>query len=504
MPAAGVCPRCRRAYPRPARVCPVDGTMLVDEERLAASQQAPGSAASSHSGAGAGAGAGAAEVLGQYRLVRQLGEGGMARIYLAEHVKLGRICAIKRLHADHFEDRITVARFLAEARAVSDISHPNLVAVYDVVEEPNEIYIVMEYLDGVDVAAVLRDEGRFEPRRAAEIAAQACDGLAAVHARDIIHRDLKPENIFLARDPAGERVKLLDFGVARLTIDRPKELRTRSGLTVGTPTYMSPEQATASPLDARSDLYAIGVLLYEMIAGVPPFVGAGYGDVMLMHVNDPPPALSSRRADVPSWLEAVVMRCLEKEPEARYQTATELAAALRSSGTAQVTVPRRTPPPQPATKKRWPAAAALAGIGAVAVAVVVAAIAWPQPAPIVKPPIAEPIAAPATVPISATAPASEPRKLQVSTTPLGARVAVDGIERCRTPCAVELPDNAPSAQLDVSADGYAPERRLIDLAAPPPSLTLILRRAPVRKGGPPHAPPRTSPPNRNATVDPFH
>ena len=269
------------------------------------------------------------EKLGAYVLTRQLGEGGMARIYLARHEKLGRVVAIKRLHADHFDDPITVHRFLAEARAVGDLRHPNLVAVYDVVEEPGEIYLVMEYLKGRDVARAMREDGPFAPARAAVIAAQICDGLAAVHARQIVHRDLKPENVFLLAGEGDEAVKLLDFGVARLAESRPKELRTRSGLTVGTPTYMSPEQATASPVDGRSDLYAVGILLFEMITGKPPFVG-GYGDVMLQHVHDPPRRLAQARPDVPPWLDELVMRCLDKEPDRRHQSAAELAAALRA------------------------------------------------------------------------------------------------------------------------------------------------------------------------------
>src|SRR5438093_1117100 len=142
-PAPAVCPRCRRSYPRPARVCPIDGTPLANQERLAAieasAKKKPAPARPEKPPS--------EERLGPYRLLRLLGEGGMARIYLAEHAKIGRICAIKRLHRDHFDDKVTVARFLAEARSVSDITHPNLVAVYDVVEEPDEIYIVMEYLD---------------------------------------------------------------------------------------------------------------------------------------------------------------------------------------------------------------------------------------------------------------------------------------------------------------------------------------------------------------------
>jgi serine/threonine-protein kinase len=513
-PASGVCPRCKRTYPRPARVCAVDNTPLVDEERFAAAQSGPHSMSAKvplpPPTPPPSPSTGRTEKLGPYRLIKLLGEGGMARIYLAEHEKIGRICAIKRLHADHFEDRITVARFLAEARAVSDITHPNLVAVYDVVEEPNEIYIVMEYLDGHDVAQVLRDERRLTPPRAAEIAAQACDGLAAVHEKNIIHRDLKPENIFLMKDGSRERVKLLDFGVARLTIDRPKELQTRSGLTVGTPTYMSPEQATASEIDCRSDLYAIGVLLYEMLAGAPPFTGAGYGDVMLMHVNDPPTPISAHRSDVPPWLELVVMKCLEKEPEARFQTAMELATALRAGATAESVLP---PPnakrkakqgsPYPAIsrrKSRLPVGIAVGAAAAIALAAGIAIVAGSRH------PVADAVVVPSPPPPKA-APPPPAKKLSLSSVPPGASVALDGKARCATPCDVELPPGARTVALDLTAEGFEVEHRILEAASAPDGLRFTLRKAtPLKVAHPPSHGPKgpKKKTDRNATVDPFH
>lgn len=531
-PSTGICPRCRRRYARPARVCLVDGSPLVDEERLleqgkteAEAERVPAkgeapkperrsplppkpSAAPATSkppppprrepSPASVTPVRSFERLGPYRLLRLLGEGGMARIYLAEHEKISRICAIKRLHADHLEDRITVARFLAEARAVSDISHSNLVAVYDVVEEPNEIYIVMEYLDGVDVAQVLRDEQRLDPRRAARIAAEACDGLQPVHERKIIHRDLKPENIFLAKTPEGsERVKLLDFGVARLTIDRPKELRTRSGLTVGTPTYMSPEQATASEIDPRSDLYAIGVVLYEMISGRPPFVGAGYGDVMLMHVNDPPPRLATCAPHVPPWLEQVVMRCLEKEPEARFQTAAELAEALRAGPGVQAAPPMVRP--LLSRRRRLPRGARwiAAGAGALTVGLVASLVALivhhlggrveAQPPP---PSHVTPRPPPPMI-----VPPPPPTELKVEAQPAGAQVRLDGADACAAPCSIRLPPGRPSVQVTVAAAGFVEETRAVDAQAPPGELRFVLKR--VRR---PRGPIRR---DKNSTVDPF-
>jgi serine/threonine-protein kinase len=161
-----------------------------------------------------------------------------------------------------------------------------------------------------------------------------------VHARGIVHRDLKPDNLFLAREANGrERVKILDFGVARLAEGHARSLKTKSGQTVGTPNYMSPEQATASMLDHRSDLYMMGVVLFELVTGVVPFQGKGYGDVMLMHVHDPPPRLRDLRPEAPQWLDQVVQRCLEKDAQTRYSNARELALALRQEATAEITLP---------------------------------------------------------------------------------------------------------------------------------------------------------------------
>ena len=426
------------------------------------------------------------ELLGLYRLLRVIGEGGMARVYLAQHTKLGRICAIKRLHSSHFEDHITVGRFLAEARAVSGIRHPNLVGIYDVIEQPDEVCLVMEYLDGRDLGQILRDKGPLTPDRAALLCAQACDGLAAVHARGIVHRDIKPDNLFLAKEANGrERVKLLDFGVARLREDNAaRGFKTKTGQTVGTPQYMSPEQATASDLDARSDIYMMGVALFELVTGRPPFRGAGYGEVMLMHVNDAPPTPSSVRPGLPRWIEDVILRCLDKSVERRYQSARELALALRREVTAEVTLPVE----RMAISRGWSSRPWLLVLGGALGVAGLAGVAYlvlghphaethaqtiveqrPPPPPVMAPP---PVVVPPPV-----EPTPSTIKLHVIAVPAGSAVRVGGELRCLAPCDVELPAEA-TAPVEVlaSAPGFLDEKRLVDVASPPEELRLTLRR----------------------------
>lgn len=489
---AAQCPRCQRQYDPPVRVCAVDGAALVlttvdktIEDAVEGGEAVPEE-----------------ERLGGYRLIRMLGEGGMARVYLAEHEKLGRLCAIKRLRAAHFEDHVTVSRFIAEARAVSGIRHPNLVGIYDIIEEPTEICLIMEYLEGQDLGRILREQGPFYPPRAAALCAQACEGLEAVHARGIVHRDIKPDNLFLARELDGqERVKLLDFGVARLVEDRPRALRTQSGQTVGTPQYMSPEQATASPIDPRSDIYMMGVVLFELVTGRTPFVGKGYGEVMMMHVHNRPPRPSDLRPNVPAWLDDVILRCLEKDPAKRFQSARELAAELRREPTVRVTMPVE----QLVVRRGWSNRTLVLMLGgALVIGMAVAVwlvVRFTGARPAVNPtgPTGEPAvlhgkdaAREANLRADARPSAGteeeegtpEPARppvvrLRVVTQPPGAAVQVDGDLRCLGPCEVEL-QGGPERPVEVrvSAPGYATERRLIDIASPPPELRIPLLRPP--------------------------
>jgi hypothetical protein len=272
--------------------------------------------------------------LGAYRIVDELGEGGMGRVYLAEHVLLGRRAAIKVLlpHLTHVPD--IVQRFFNEARATTRVRHPGIVEIYDYgTTEQGLTYIVMELLEGMNLGDRMLQKRRLPLLTALVIARRIASALAAAHEVGIIHRDLKPDNVFLIRDPEGsdvDQVKILDFGIAKLVADGlSKASVTTSGIVMGTPLYMSPEQCRgAGECDARSDLYSVGCVLFELIAGRPPFIGQGGGEVIAAHLNTPPPSLRGIDPLVPAPVDLLVQRLLAKDPAARPASATVLVAEL--------------------------------------------------------------------------------------------------------------------------------------------------------------------------------
>jgi len=317
-----------------------------------------------------------ADVVGSYRIIGKLGEGGMGTVYIAEHALIGRKAAIKVLLREMSHRQDLVTRFFNEARAATAVKHPGIVEIYDFgYHTDGSAYIVMEYLEGESLSARLRRIGPLSATRAAVLGRQVAGALGAAHAKGIVHRDLKPDNIFIVRDSDivdGERTKILDFGIAKLVAGNQLGASvTRTGMVMGTPAYMSPEQSKgAGNVDARADLYALGCILFEMVCGRPPFVAEGAGDVMAQHIYVPVPAPSSFRPVTPQ-LEQFLMHALAKDPAHRFQSAEEMIAALQIAvpsgsfpGTAEpiaasVRAPFASIPPQQTTLS---AATATAGV----------------------------------------------------------------------------------------------------------------------------------------------
>ena len=255
----------------------------------------------------------------------------MGEVYLGEHTLIGRRAAIKILHPERSAQRENVERFFNEARATSSVADPGIVQIFDFGVTPTgTAYIVMEFLDGEPLSARLRRLGRLAPADAVRITRQIAGSLAATHAAGILHRDLKPENVVMIRDPeapGGERPKILDFGIAKLDDENQDRFRTRTGVVMGTPAYMSPEQCSGSgKIDTRSDIYTLGCVLFHLLTGRIPFDLDGVGAIISAHLREEPPAPSSI-APVPAIIDPLVARCLAKRPDARFGTMSELQQA---------------------------------------------------------------------------------------------------------------------------------------------------------------------------------
>ena len=270
--------------------------------------------------------------IGKYVVKRELGRGGMGAVYLAEQPGLGREVAVKELIVNSAADPTALGRFLQEAQVMARTSHPNLVQVHDLEEVGDSRFIILEFVKGRSLREMLR-AGAIPLPQVFAVLHGILQGLNYAHRHNIVHRDMKPENVLISDE--GE-VKVADFGIARLTDDSGEgSTATKTGTTVGTPQYMSPEQVASSKVDGRSDLYSTGIMLYEAICGRPPFT-AGEGDgpftLMAKHVQAPPPPPAIHRPDVDPELEDVILKSLEKDPEHRYQTGDDFDRALTKVG----------------------------------------------------------------------------------------------------------------------------------------------------------------------------
>lgn len=276
---------------------------------------------------------------GRYKVIKRLGEGGMGQVYLAEHEIIQKKVALKILRPEYSEKADIVTRFQQEAISASRIKHPNVLEVFDFGQlETGSFYLAMEFLEGRDLSDEIASRGSLEPARGLPIAFQICRALAAAHEKGVVHRDMKPENVFLQRTADGEEiVKIVDFGIAQLrtteeaAAQQPTRRRlTKTGMIFGTPEYMSPEQAMGKHADHRVDVYAVGIILYEMFTGAVPFTGETFMAVLASHLNDEPPAMREVAPDLAlsHELEAVISHALAKKPEDRFQSMAELSQAL--------------------------------------------------------------------------------------------------------------------------------------------------------------------------------
>ncbi|PTL79668.1 serine/threonine-protein kinase [Vitiosangium sp. GDMCC 1.1324] len=285
--------------------------------------------------------------IGSFRLTRRLGQGGMGAVYLGEHVDIGSRVAIKVLHGRLASSPQVLRRFHMEARAVNLIGHENIVNIIDINPAPPLPYLIMEHLEGEPLSALLA-RGPVRAEVAVALLAQVCDALEATHARGIVHRDLKPENLFLLQRGTGPAfVKVLDFGIAKLLDAEEPNTDTAEGAIIGSADYMAPEQSRGDPLDGRADIYALGVIAYQLVTGRLPFVERSLTALLLAHQTKQPIAPTALCPDVPPALSSVILQALAKDPEARYQSASTMRGALQVAldMVRSPPGPARTPPP---------------------------------------------------------------------------------------------------------------------------------------------------------------
>lgn len=430
---------------------------------------------------------------GRYKVESVLGEGGMGIVYLARHKVIDKRVAIKVLRADMARDKEITERFVQEAKAASSIGNPHIVDISDFGDLPDgSTYFVMEFLDGKPLGKVLEETRPLPISRLIDVARQIADGLASAHQRGIVHRDLKPDNVFLVRRGSeADFVKILDFGIAKVGSGTAK--LTRAGSVFGTPHYMSPEQAAGSPVDSRTDIYALGVILYEMASGNVPFDADNFMGILTQHMYKAPVPIRALvpPQDIPPGLEAVILKALSKKPEQRYQTMEELAADLEKvlSGMVPDAVPemmarsggfnvpadffkeRGMPAPVPGTprgpaRKPWGMLAGAAGVLA-AVAIVVGVLARSSSSTASSGPAAPtvPVVAPTPTataePTASAAPTIELKHVLFAAEPLDAHVFLGEQDLGQPPLTVDVPVGQ-KVTVEVRREGYKSKSLVLD------------------------------------------
>jgi serine/threonine-protein kinase len=478
---------------------------------------------------------------GRYKIESLLGEGGMGVVYRGRHKVIDKAVAIKVLRADMARDVEITERFLREARAASAIGNPHIIDISDFGTLPDgSTYFVMEYLDGEPLTALVDKAGQPVPvTRLIRVARQIADGLAAAHERQIVHRDLKPDNIFLVqRGSEKDFVKILDFGIAKVASGTAK--LTRHGSVFGTPHYMSPEQAAGAPVDRRTDIYSLGVIMYEMASGRLPFDADNFMGILTQHMYQAPVPIRALvpPQDIPPGLEAIVLKCLSKKPEHRYQSMQELTEDFdkmldgqlpdavgemmaRSGG---FNVPAdffksSMPVPVPATPaglgrgRSWPLIAGIASVTA-AISIVIGIFAYSQygtastesttPSASVPPPVTTSPSAPAstTPPVMTAQPSPESVDVMVVVDPAHAEVFLGDKKLGVAPSLVSVPKGQ-TVSVTVRATGYIEQTLELDGSEKRKDVTLRARgggRPPVKTGTtatsqpPPTRPPSTGKP----------
>jgi len=461
---------------------------------------------------------------GKYELVRLIGEGGMGAVYEATHKLIGRRLAVKFLHALYATNAEVITRFQREAQAAAQIGHENIIEVTDMgTASDGAPYLVMEYLEGSDVKGATEKDGKLSPKRVAHILVQALSALQAAHNVGIIHRDLKPENIFLTSKGVNpDYVKLLDFGISKFRTFDGEGVKglTQTGTVLGTPHYMSPEQARGEQnLTPQSDIYAMGVIMYQMLTGQLPFDAANYNALLIKILTEDPTPVEVLSPELPPALVEIVKKAMARDTADRYGTCDEMrerllpfAPSVTEIGalvtpTSSNTVIRRalyetkTPfemsqssvGPKKGSKRALLIAGAGAALIAAGVIVVVAMSGGPEPrtAP-GKPPIVDPAAAKASEPAkpqtpvekTGVSPAAAMVRIAITAKPAEAHIKVDGAPLDANPFTGEFAKGDAEHLVEVTAEGYQPEKRFVKFDADV-SLTYELQKIGAKKGSKP-------------------